>query len=317
MLLLYLAPLTAIILGSFSSVALLFTLFILSGLGMAGVGMGIMHDALHGSYSRHPALNKLMGYTMNLIGASDEVWKLQHNVLHHSFTNIDDHDDDINAPFFLRFCPHAESNFFHRFQHYHAWIFYGLSTLSWITVKDFIRLRRYYRAGLLRDRKEYRKYLVRIILWKVFYFSYALVLPLVMSPFSPWTVLLGFLIMHFVTGLCITVVFQAAHVVPDAAFPVPDEAGKIGNARMEHQLATTCNFSPQSKVLSWLIGGLNYQIEHHLFPHISHVHYKKISPIVKQTAAEFGISYHCYPTFFSAISGHFIMLRALSRPSIV
>ncbi|WP_262915367.1 fatty acid desaturase family protein [Niabella ginsengisoli] len=103
MLLLYFVPLGFICFGNIESTILLFTLFILSGFGMAGIGMGIMHDALHGSYSNSKVLNKIMGYTMNMIGASDEVWKLQHNVLHHSFTNVEEHDDDINAPFFCAF----------------------------------------------------------------------------------------------------------------------------------------------------------------------------------------------------------------------
>ncbi len=171
MLLLYFVPLGIVSFGNISAVWQLFVLFILSGFGMAGVGMGIMHDALHGSYSKSKTLNKVMGYTMNIIGASDDVWKLQHNVLHHSFTNIDEHDDDINVPFFLRFSPHSKKNRLHRFQHYYVWFFYGLSTMSWITSKDFIRLHRYKSFGLIKNNDEYLKVFLKIILWKVVYFS--------------------------------------------------------------------------------------------------------------------------------------------------
>lgn len=280
---------------------------------MAGIGMGIMHDALHGSYSQNKNINRMMGYTMNIIGASDEVWKLQHNVLHHSFTNIEEHDDDINVPFFLRFSPHAKKNFLHRFQHYYVWFFYGLSTMSWITTKDFIRLIRYRKLGLIKSKGDYNRYLAKIIFWKLIYFSYVLVLPLLLTSFAPWIVILAFLTMHLVTGICISVVFQTAHVMPDNTFPLPDNTGKLETERLVHQLITTCDYSPKSRLFSWLIGGLNFQIEHHLFPYISHVHYKNIAPIVKKTTEEFGIPYHCYPTFFSAIKSHYLMLRTLGR----
>lgn len=313
MLLLFFVPLVLIIFGSLSSVPLLFSLFVLSGLGMAGIGMGIMHDAIHGSYSKNKYVNKIMGYTINLIGANNEVWRLQHNVLHHSFTNIEEHDDDINAPFFLRFSPHADKNKLHKFQHLYAWVFYGLSTLSWVTSKDFIRLTRYYKMGLVKDKRAYKLGLMKIILWKIVYYSYALVLPLVLSGFTPGIILLAFLAMHFVTGLTISLVFQSAHVVSNASFPLPNEHGSMEDESLAHQLATTCNFSPNSKVLSWLLGGLTNQIEHHLFPHISHVHYKKIAPIVEQTSREFGLPYHENGSFIMAISEHFKMLYQLGR----
>lgn len=313
MLVLFFAPLAVIIFVPFSSVSLLFGLFIISGLGMAGIGMGIMHDAIHGSYSKNKYVNKIMGYTINLIGANDEVWRLQHNVLHHSFTNIEAHDDDINAPFFLRFSPNAKINRLHKFQHLYAWFFYGLSTISWITTKDFIRLKRYYKMGLIKDKKTYRLGLMKIILWKLVYYSYALILPLAMSGFGVGMVILAFLAMHFVTGLTISLVFQSAHVVSDASFPLPNKQGNMEDERLAHQLATTCNFSPNSKVLSWLVGGLTNQIEHHLFPHISHIHYKKLAPIVERTSKEFGLPYHKNGNFLSAISKHFKMLYLLGR----
>ncbi|PCE64199.1 acyl-CoA desaturase [Sediminicola luteus] len=313
MLLLYLAPLLIILFVPFDSVWLLFLLFIISGLGMAGIGMGIMHDANHGSYSKKQWVNKLMGYTINLLGANDKVWRLQHNVLHHTYTNIEEHDDDINAPFFLRFSPHAKKNFLHRFQHYYAWFFYGLSTLSWITVKDFVRYKRYFNMGLIQDRKTYTDGVLKMILWKVVYFSFALVLPMVLSDFSPWLILLAFVAMHFVTGLTITLIFQTAHVVPNADFPLPNEEGQMESERFAHQLQTTCNFAPKSAVLSWLVGGLTHQVEHHLFPNISHVHYRKIAPIVKRTAEEFGLPYHSNGSLVSAVIQHFKMLRDLGR----
>lgn len=304
-------PLIIVNTGSVSNVFLLFVLYIISGLGMAGVGMGVMHDAIHGSYSRNTVLNKIMGYTMNLIGANANVWKIQHNVLHHTYTNIDQADDDINAPFFLRFSPHAKRFWLHRFQYIYVWFFYGLSTVSWVTSKDFIRLRRYRKMGLIRNGSEYRHKLYTMIGWKVFYYSYALVLPLIMVPLPAWIILLAFLSMHFITGLCISLVFQTAHIIPEAEFHVPNEQGVISNDWTVHQLITTSNYAPKSRLFSWLIGGLNYQVEHHLFPNISHLHYREISHIVAETADSFGVPYNVKKTFFSAICDHVKMLRRL------
>lgn len=311
MLAFFFTPLVVIILGSISSPILLLILYVLSGFGMAGIGMGIMHDAIHGSYSKNRRLNNWMSNTINLIGSNKDMWRLQHNVLHHTFTNIEDHDDDINAPFFLRFSPNSKKNGLHRYQHWYAWIFYGCMTISWITFKDFVNLRKFKRKGLINDRKTFRKYLWNIILWKVLFLTYTLILPLLFSSASVPVLILSFLTMQFVTGLCLSIVFQTAHVMPNAEFPLPNEKGVIENERMAHQLFTTCNYSQKSNFLFWSLGGLTNQIEHHLFPNISHVHYRKIAPIVKQTAEEFGLPYNTSGSFFSAIREHFKMLKLL------
>ncbi len=313
MLTLFFAPLVVINIGLVANTWLLFTLYMTSGIGMAGIGMGIMHDAIHGSYSKNQKVNEYLGYTMNLIGANATVWKIQHNVLHHTYTNIEGADDDINAPFFLRFSPHAKKYRLHRFQHLYVWFFYGLSTVSWITAKDFIRLGRYRKMGFLNKKNEFRNELIKIIGWKLLYYSYALIIPLSMVPIAPWIVILAFLSMHFVTGLLISIVFQVAHIMPNMEFPLPDNSGVVEGDWFAHQLATTTNFAPKSRFFSWLIGGLNYQIEHHLLPNICHIHYKKISDIVADTAREYGMPYNTKRTFAAAIRDHIGALRKLGK----
>lgn len=311
MLSIFIVPFIVLNTGIATSPLILFTLYITSGLGMAGIGMGVMHDAIHGSYSKSRKVNNYLGYTMNLIGANASVWKIQHNVLHHTYTNIEESDDDINAPFFLRFSPHAKRNWLHKFQHLYIWFFYALSTISWITAKDFVRATRYKNLGFFNRRNEYRNLIIKIAGWKLLYYSYALVLPMILIPLAPWMVFLAFLSMHFVTGILISIVFQTAHVMPSTDFPLPDENGLIVNDWSIHQLATTSNYSPSSTIFSWLIGGLNYQIEHHLLPNICHVHYKKLSEIVAATAQEHGIPYLTKKSFFAAIRDHIKMLHQL------
>lgn len=316
MLSMFILPFILVITGIATTTWQLFACFIVAGLGMAGVGMGVMHDAIHGTYSKNPTVNRLLGYTLNMIGANATVWKIQHNVLHHSYTNIDEHDDDINAPFFLRFSPNAEQNSLHKYQHLYAWIFYGLSTVSWVTAKDFIRLKRYHDKGLVKGENGYRNALVELIAWKIGYYFMTVALPVIFSPFSIGMILLAHLVMHFITGLIITSVFQTAHIVPEVDFPLPDEHGVVEGERMLHQMVTTCNFAPGSNVFSWFIGGLNHQIEHHLFPDICHVHYRNIAPIVKATAEEFNVPYFEKPTFFLAVKDHLKMLYLLGNEKL-
>ena len=318
MLSLFFIPLILIGTGQVESTLLLFALYITAGLGMTGIGMGIMHDAIHGSYSKKPKINKLLGYTFNLIGANASVWKIQHNVLHHTYTNIEHSDDDLNAPFFLRFSPHAKKYWVHQFQHLYIWFFYGLATISWVTTKDYVRLNRYKNMGFFDGKNEYRNALISMTAWKLFYYSYAIVLPLIMAPQAWWIIVLAFLCMHFVTGLFISTVFQVAHIMPSVDFPLPDSNNLIDEDWYTHQFATTSNFSPGSGLFSWFIGGLNYQVEHHLLPNVCHIHYKKLSSIVASTAKEYGMPYHSKKTFAAAIWDHAKMLRELGRvPELV
>jgi len=296
-----------------TNVWMLFSLYIASGLGMAGIGMGVMHDAIHGSYSKNKKINTLLGYTFNLIGANATVWRIQHNVLHHTYTNIEHADDDLNAPFFLRFSPHAKHYWVHQFQHIYIWFFYGISTISWITSKDFVRLNRYRAMGFLDKKGEYEKTLASMIAWKLFYYFYALALPIIMLPFSWWLVVLAFISMHFVTGFLVSIVFQVAHIMPVNEFPLPDNEGMMKEDWYGHQFATTTNFSPKSNLLFWLIGGLNYQVEHHVLPDVCHVHYKKLTKIVSETAQEFGMPYNVKKSFSQAIKDHTRMLRMLGE----
>ncbi len=313
MLVLFFAPLIIINTGVVTSPLPLFLLYICCGFGMAGIGMDIMHDANHGSYSKNRTVNRYLGYTMNLVGANTTVWKIQHNELHHTYTNIAEADDDLNAPFFLRFSPHAKRYWVHRFQFLYAWIFYCMATLSWITTKDFVRIIRYRKMGFLHRKNEFRNEMAKLVLWKLFYYFYALVLPLLIVPLAPWIIILAFICMHLVTGFLISTIFQIAHIMPDTLFPLPDKNGTMEDDWFRHQLATTTNFAPKSSIISWFIGGLNHQIEHHLLPGICHIHYQDLSGIVAETVKEFGMPYHIKKTFGAAIWDHIKMLQQLGK----
>ena len=309
----YLLPLILIIANVLSSWAILVA-YIIMGLGMVGIGMSIMHDAIHGSYSKYNWLNKLMGHTIELVGGNAVAWQIQHNLLHHTFTNIYGHDEDIDDKPILRLSPQGKLWKIHRFQHYYAILLYGLSTVSWCTSKDFRALIDYKKRNLLdKVGEKFTPVLMQLIVSKIIYFICILGLPLYFNA-APWTIIVaGFFAMHFTAGVILTVVFQLAHVVENTECPVPGADGNIENSWAIHQLHTTANFAKNNKLLSWYIGGLNYQIEHHLFAHISHIHYPSIAPIVKQTAKEFGIPYNEYGTFTQAVKSHWKVLRLLGK----
>ncbi len=311
MLTLFLTPIVILNLGFVSQIPLVFTLYLISGIGMAGIGMGVMHDALHGSYSKSKSINRLMGYSINLIGANATIWKIQHNVLHHTYTNVHELDDDLNTPTILRFSPDRKLYWFHKFQHIYVWFFYGLLTLVWVTTRDFTRIKQYKKMGFFKEELTYKTEIAKAAIWKTTYFCYALILPIVVSPISWWVFLLAFFCMHFLTGTMLSIVFQTAHVMPSTKFPKPNNKGLIDNNWLFHQLDTTSNYAPKSRIFSWFIGGLNFQVEHHLLPHISHIHYKGLSKIVKKLTYKYDLPYNSKRNFLSAISAHMKMLRYL------
>jgi linoleoyl-CoA desaturase len=314
MCLLYFGPLIIILSGILSSPIAIFISWVVMGFGMAGVGMVLMHDANHKSYSRNATLNYWLSKSLYFLGGYPANWRHQHNKMHHGFTNIDGHDEDIDPGSVLRLSPHKPLLKLHKYQHIYAWVLYGLMTLTWVTTKDFVQLRRYKKTKVhLSNSKTYRQLAIDLFISKVLYYFVFLVLPLLLLPIAWYFIVLCFLMMHFVSGFILTVIFQTAHVVTNAAYPLPDEKGNIDNNWAIHQLSTTMDFAPKSKIFSWAIGGLNYQIEHHLFPNISHVHYKNISKFVKSSTEKYGLPYYVKQTFFAAVYEHYKMLKLLGR----
>jgi linoleoyl-CoA desaturase len=287
----------------------------ISGLGMAGLGLSVMHDANHGAYSQNTKVNNAVSKVMYILGGSDVNWRIQHNVLHHTYTNVSSYDEDIDAPsFLLRFDPHKKRNRLHRYQHIYAWPLYGLMTMMWFISKDYAATIRYKKANLYETQGiSLRKHWTLLILSKVLFGFIFLVLPIWLAPVSWYISVIGFVIMEFISGLTLALIFQPAHVIPDTTFPLPNNEGELEENWAVHQLMTTANFAPNAKFFSWFVGGLNFQIEHHLFPNICHVHYKKLSEIVSQTAKDYHLPYYSNRTFFQALRAHTKMLKQLGR----
>lgn len=313
MLSMYFVPYLLIATGvaSFNLIAF-YLLWVVMGVGIAGIGTSVMHDSNHGAYSKNAFVNRTLGDILNIIGGYSRNWRIQHNILHHTYTNLDGLDEDIDAGILLRMSPNAKHIGLHRYQHIYAWLLYGIMNLYWITVKDYKCLLKYGKNGLLKKEKiTLTKALLELTFFKIIYFGYIIVVPILFADVAWYHVVLGFVAMHLVAGLLLACIFQLAHVMDTSEYPLPADNRKMQNSWAVHQLLNTANFAPDNKLLSWYIGGLNYQIEHHLFPHICHVHYPQLSKIVARAAKEHNVPYNVQPTFRRALREHARMLKHL------
>ncbi len=285
----------------------------LMGIGMAGIGMNVMHDGNHGAYSSKSWINKFMGGSIYVLAGNVYNWQVQHNVLHHTYTNVHGHDEDLDAGRIIRFTQNAEWRKFHKFQHYYSFFLYGLLTFNWSLTTDFKQMRAYLKRKLSYGTPQSpTKLWTVLVITKIIYVLIWVVLPISFGV-TWWKVFVGFFVMHYVAGLILSIVFQLAHVVEETANPVPNEAGELENTWAIHQLYTTANFAPKNRIINWFTGGLNHQIEHHLYPHISHIHYGKIAEYVKQTAEECNLPYHEFKTMRSAVFAHYRHLKDLGQ----
>lgn len=315
---LYIIPYLLMITGIVTSPGMMFGLCVVMGIAIGGIGLSVMHDANHGAYSSRPWVNHFLGLSLNVVGGNAFNWKVQHNVLHHTYTNIHDVDEDISPRGVLRLSPHGEWKSFHRFQHFYAWFFYGLMTLVWVLVKDYVRIVKYQKDGLVKKQKAniVTEWTV-LILSKAIYLTYIFILPAFILNVAWWQILIGFLVMHYIAGFILAIIFQPAHVIDGTEYPLPDAHGKMDNTWAIHQLHTTTNFANNSRLFSWYVGGLNFQVEHHLFPGVCHVHYRNLSRIVETTAHEFGLPYKSQKTFVDALKGHALLLKQLGAKPVL
>jgi linoleoyl-CoA desaturase len=290
------------------SIGLMLLLAVLLGIFSAFVGFNICHDAIHGSFSANKIVNKIFSSLFYLVGANPYVWSITHNLVHHNFTNIPGHDEDIDvAPGLIRISDEKPVNRMQRFQHWYAFPLYSLASLSWAFRKDY---KKFFQTNIGAHANKHPKMeYFNLFFYKAAYYFVLIVLPLLVLDISWWQLLIGFLALHFAQGLTMGLVFQLAHVVEGTDYPTPDDKGHMEEAWAEHQMHTTANFATTSRIAAFFLGGLNRQIEHHLFPGICHIHYGHISKIVKQTAAEFNIPYIESPTFIAALQSHYRMLK--------
>ncbi|WP_346238860.1 fatty acid desaturase family protein [Niabella insulamsoli] len=279
----------------------------------SAIGFNIMHDGAHGSFSSKPWVNTLAASSLNFLGANTFMWKMKHNVIHHAYTNIDGIDDDLDAKPFLRLCETQKYHKFHKYQHFYFWLAYSLLYLFWIFFSDY---KKYFtkKVGDIPLKKMTTK--DHLVFWgfKTLHLILFVVIPIITVGAGAWAI--GFLCYGLFAGFVLSIVFQLAHTVEHTHFPVPNtETNKIDDEWAVHQLKTTANFATKNRLACWFMGGLNFQVEHHLFPKISHIHYPKINKIIKNTCQEFNVSYIEYNKVKDAVISHVSYLKQLSNPA--
>lgn len=286
-------------------------LALLLGLMLACIGFNVMHDANHGSFSSRKKVNTTLGLTLNAMGGNTFIWKQKHNIVHHTYTNIDGVDDDIAKSPFIRMCGTQRWVAAHRLQHFYTPLLYALSSMIWILYQDF---EKYFKKKINSTRLQKMVFSDHLLFWvsKLLYVVFYMLIPMYMVGWQ--MALVYFISMHIGLGLTLSIVFQLAHVVEETEFEfAPGDELQIENEWAVHQVKTTANFAPGNKVISWFAGGLNYQIEHHLFPKISHIHYPAISKLVQSCCETFKIPYNSIPTMSLAIASHFRFIRLMGQ----
>lgn len=275
----------------------------------AGIGFNVMHDGAHGSYSSSPMVNKLAAFSLDFLGASSFMWNTKHNIVHHAYTNIEGLDDDIDAGMLLRINKAQKHYKLHKYQHFYFWALYAMLYIAWVFYTDY---KKYFTNKVGQVALKKLKPADHYMFWsfKVLHLILFIFMPIYLVGFIPW--LIGFLVYTSVAGIILSLVFQLAHVIEETSFPEPlQPANKMEDEWALHQLKTTANFATRNKFITWWVGGLNFQIEHHLFPKISHIHYPHISKIVKETCHDLGAPYIEHRRMLSAIASHIAHLKLM------
>jgi len=285
---------------------------------LAGLAVGtllvafcVMHDANHGAYFRTRRMNHLAGWTADVaLGISSYAWRVKHNVAHHTYTNVDGYDADITQTPLARLMPVQAPRPWYRFQHLYIWPLYSLMVLRWQTIGDLAALRRG-EIGHSRVKLPRGWDLAGLLVGKALFLGWAVIVPLLVYPW--WVVLAGYAGYSMIMGVVTAVTFQLAHCVEEADFVAPEELAEERRAWAVHEVETTVDFCPRNRLVTWALGGLNFQIEHHLFPRVPHTHYPRIAEIVRRNCARHGVRYACHPTLGAALGSHYRHLRALGR----
>lgn len=283
-------------------------LYIAFGLATGFVNFNIGHDALHNAFSSNSSVNRILGYIYDINGTSSYVWKVSHNMIHHTYTNIPGHDGDIDKAIILRLNPKDKLYPFQYYQNIYAFLLYGFVAANWIFYADYA----HYIEDMKKGKTKTKDNLI-FFGFKALNFFLLILLPMLWLHYPIWVILVAYLCAQMATGITISIIFQLAHVVENVSYVEPDDTGVIHNNWAAHEMMTTSNFGTNNWFLTQLIGGLNFQVEHHLFPSICHVHYPEIQNIIKETSREFNLPYNENPTFFKAVASHYRMLKRLGR----
>ena len=268
------------------------------------LAINVVHDAVHGVAHSNKRINDVLMRQMDLLGPNAFIWKLRHKAGHHSFPNILDNDPDLKQSVIARIFPNAPRFSFHRYQHIYVPILYAFYTINWVYIRDFRDL-----ADSKTRSKMTHKEILYFFIFKFVYISIFVLLPIWICGLSWQLVLISNAFMHIAASYFLTIALVPSHVCEHSIFPLPDENGVLPYAWSHHQVMTTSDYATDSKVMTWLLGGFNHHVVHHLFPDVSHVHYFILTPVVKRTIIQFNLPYQHLNSIVDAYKSHFYLLK--------
>ena len=291
----------------------LYLVYLLLGYIHIFIAFNIMHDATHNAYSSNKYVNKILGYSMDFIGGNQYLFRRMHGA-HHGYVNIHGIDVTLETHGLFRFTPDEPWLPRHKYQHYYTFILYALAMLQWATIKDFKWFFGEAHIGNQKNIKHPLKEYIILFIGKTVFYGLTLVLPIIFLS-APWYTILGaWVFMHVLPGLTFALIFQVTHVYDGTTYPIPDDEGNLDNNYALHVLETTADFSRHSRLGSWLMGGINIHVIHHILPQVCHVHYPALTKILKETCDDHGIEYQENRTFWMALKKHYQILKHLSAP---
>lgn len=304
-LLFYLLMITSTSLTSF------YLFYLLMGLSVLLTAFNISHDAAHGVAVKSKYWNKLLfSLSFNLQGNNAYIWGKHHNESHHLYTNVEGSDIDVlNNPLF-RMTSSQPLKWYHRYQFLYAPLLYLLYSLNWFLFRETLMIFNYSSRTI--DIEIPRNEAVKLLFFKLLYIGYMIVLPAWLLPFGWGTVLLAFVLNHFMVSLIFVGVLGVSHVSDYVSHPAPDSENRIGMSWPTLQLITSVDYNPDSVFFNWTLGGFNAHALHHLLPNISHVHYLEILPIFRELCRKYGLTYLEMP-YTESLASHFRFLRAMGR----
>lgn len=286
----------------------LLAVYLLLGIIQTFLILNVAHDSIHNAISHDRSVNALLAYIYDGCGVNSYLVRILHNGGHHSCINLLGEDDPLGGRRVFRFTRHAPKKGLHSFQHVYALVFYALFSIDYVFIKDFEDFF-FPSLPLIKQMNHRAREYVILFGGKIVYLTCVVGLPIALLGYPPLFVILGFFLMHIVLGLAVALVFAPTHILGCNSFP---ESRNEYQDYISHIFATTSDYATESKLVTWLTGGLNHHIVHHICPHVCHVHYPQLTKIVKETAGQYQVPYKEQPTLMAALRQHFSWLKQLA-----
>ena len=299
-----------LLLSTSFNLVLFYILYLAMGLNVLFIGFNISHDAAHNAIFKSRKLNEMLYFiSFNLQGNNGYIWKKYHIESHHVYTNVYGSDIDVVKNPLLRMTKAQPHRPWHKYQYIYAPFLYLFYSINWFFVRDLLLVFRK-SARTINLGKIPNKEIAILVVNKLLYLTYMVVIPVIVLPFGLVPVLIAFILNHFMVSLVFCGVLGCSHLADETYHYTEADESRVDDSWATLQLRTSLDYNADSPLANFFLGGFNAHTLHHLFPNICHIHYLKMVPILRQTAKEYGLTYNEAP-YSHAIRSHFKFLRKM------